>query len=82
MLVGASANMYYVPAGSANAGHGFFPAGAAGGVVPGQAPPLRVMLVQQIEYYFRYVSKKPLCLIFLQFLLFVCGPVDAVNFWF
>jgi len=40
------------PAGSANAGHGFFPAGAAGGVAPGQAPPLRVMLVQQIEYYF------------------------------
>lgn len=54
-MVGASANMYYVPAGSANAGHGFFPAGAAGGVGPGSSPPLRTMLVKQIEYYFRFV---------------------------
>ncbi|KAG0623674.1 hypothetical protein M758_3G192900 [Ceratodon purpureus] len=49
---GASANMYYVPAGGASVGHGFFPAGAAGSVGPGSTPPLRTMLVKQIEYYF------------------------------
>lgn len=54
-MVGASANMYYVPAGGASAGHAFFPAGAAGGVGPGSTPPLRTMLIKQIEYYFRLV---------------------------
>jgi hypothetical protein len=56
-MVGASANIYYVPAGGASAGHGFFPAGAAGGVGPGSSPPLRTMLVKQIEYYFRLVEE-------------------------
>jgi hypothetical protein len=52
-FIGASANMYYAPAGSTSTGHGFFPTGAAGGVVPGPSPPLRTLLVKQIEYYFR-----------------------------
>lgn len=75
-MVGASANMYYVPAGSVNAGHGFFPAGAAGGVGPGSSPPLRTMLVKQIEYYFRFVWKG---LIFPDFLSGYCGTYPACS---
>ena len=51
--VGASANMYYVPTGSASTGRGFFPPGPSAGVVLGSNTSLRDMLMKQIEYYFR-----------------------------
>jgi hypothetical protein len=53
---GAQAGLYYMPAGSLSAGHGYFNSGAQAVVISDSSTSLRVSLVKQIEYYFRQVK--------------------------